>query len=79
MVIFEIIATLRIMQVMTTADRIKLLEKEVTVLKSLFSALVPLDKEGVYKESFLKKTKSAAAEKAIGEYAGKGSLLDLVK
>jgi hypothetical protein len=62
---------------MTTAQRIKTLEKEVSELKSLFSSLVPLDREGEYQAAFLRTTSKAAKEKPVGTYTGKGDLLSL--
>ena len=53
---------------MTNAQRIKTLEKEVSEIKSLFSSLVPLDREGEYQAAFLRATSKAAQEKPAGTY-----------
>lgn len=62
---------------MTTQEMKKLnkLEKEVKVLKSLVSNLVPYDNEGEYKGSFLKEMKKYSKEKSVFEYKGKDSLI----
>lgn len=65
------------MRTMTTAQKLQRLEEEVAHLKDLFSALVPLDAEGVYTDAFVRDMRRAANEKATGEYSGKGSLLHL--
>ena len=62
---------------MTTLQKIKQLEREVTQLKSMFFAIVPLDKEGVYKKTFLNDIQHKRTEKSIGTYRGKGDLLTL--
>ncbi|MBP6881382.1 MAG: hypothetical protein KBC35_02045 [Candidatus Pacebacteria bacterium] len=62
---------------MNTAQKIQKLEKEMQGLHDLFSALVPLDKEGEYKDSFVKEMSKLAKEKPEGTYDGKGSLLRL--
>jgi hypothetical protein len=63
---------------MTTKDTQKLnrLEREVKILKSFVSNLVPYDKEGEYKDSFLKQIKNVAREKSEFTYKGKGSLIE---
>jgi hypothetical protein len=63
---------------MTTAEKIAQLEKEVHELKVLFSALVPLDNEGEYKERFLRDMATLADQKPAGKFEGKGSLVKLV-
>lgn len=63
---------------MTTLQKIKQLEREVTQLKSMFFAIVPLDKEGVYKKTFLNDMQRARSEKSVGSYRGKGDLLELL-
>jgi hypothetical protein len=62
---------------MTTAQKISKLESEVRELRQLFSALVPADTEGKYKDSFVKQVKKTRTEKSVATYAGKGSLLNL--
>jgi len=62
---------------MTTAQKISKLESEVRELRQLFSALVPSDTEGQYKDSFVKQIKKTRAEKTVATYTGKGSLLKL--
>lgn len=62
---------------MNTVQKIQKLEKEVQLLHDLFSALVPLDREGEYKDSFVKEMKKMMKEKPVGTYEGKGSLLRL--
>jgi hypothetical protein len=42
---------------MITAQKISKLESEVCELRQLFSALVPADTEGKYKDSFVKQVK----------------------
>jgi len=64
---------------MTTLQKIEKLEKEVTNLKSLFSAIVPLDREGVYRDVFVRKMKQTVQEKAVGAFTKKGDLLKLIK
>jgi len=64
---------------MTTTERIKKLEKEVTELKSLFSALVPLDKEGEYKSTFIRHMVKVTSEKPVGRYEGAQSLLKIAR
>jgi hypothetical protein len=54
------------------------LEKEMKVLKSFVSNLVPYDNEGEYRSSFLnqiKKASSNKSNKSVFTYTGKGSLL----
>lgn len=63
---------------MTTVQKIKKLEKEMAELRSLFSALVPFDTEGEYKDSFITQMKNASSQKATGSYSRAGSLLSLV-
>jgi len=63
---------------MTTAQKISKLEQEVRELRELFSALVPLDTEGEYKASFVRTLDKTVAEKPVGTYEGRGSLLKLV-
>ncbi len=60
---------------MTTAQKLSQLETEVRELRQLFSALVPLDFEGNYKDSFIKQIKKTRVEKHSAVYTGKGSLL----
>ena len=60
---------------MTTAQKISKLESEVRELRQLFSALVPIDTEGKYKNSFVKELKKNRSEKSVATYSGKGSLL----
>lgn len=62
---------------MTTAQKISKLESEVRELRQLFSTLVPVDTEGIYKDTFVKNTKKARLEKAVASYSGKGSLMKL--
>ena len=65
---------------MTTLEKIKKLEREVTELRSLFSNLVPLDKEGEYKQDFLRGLKKVMSKKVIvGTYLKRGDLLKLLK
>ena len=64
---------------MNTLQKITQLEKEVTHLKSLFSAIIPLDKEGVYKDTFVRNMKRTMHEKAEGTFSKKGDLLKLLK
>jgi hypothetical protein len=65
---------------MTTVEKIKKLEREVTELKSLFSSLVPLDKEGEYRPGFVRKLQKTLSKKVIaGTYSKKGDLLRLLK
>ena len=62
---------------MTTQELKKLnkLEKEVEVLKTLVSNIVPFDNEGEYKDSFKKEMKKLSKDKNTFEYSGKGSLI----
>jgi hypothetical protein len=64
---------------MTTQELKKLakIQKEITVLKSAVIGLVPLDKEGEYKTSFIARMKKLQSQKPISAYSGKGSLLEL--
>ncbi len=64
---------------MTTLQKITQLEMEVTHLKSLFSALIPLDKEGVYKDTFVQDMKQKMREKVEGTFSKKGDLLKLLR
>jgi hypothetical protein len=64
---------------MTTLQKIEKLEKEVTNLKSLFYAIIPLDKEGAYKDTFVQNMRRLAQEKSVGIFAKKGDLLKLIK
>lgn len=59
---------------MTTRDLKKLnkLQKEVEVLKTLVSNVVPFDNEGEYKKSFENEMKKLSKEKTVFEYSGKG-------
>ena len=61
---------------MTTQELQKLnrLEKEVKVLKTLMSNLVPFDNEGEYKQTFEDEMKKLSKDKITFEYSGKGSL-----
>lgn len=56
---------------MTTLQKITQLEKEVTHLKSLFSAIIPLDKEGAYKTPFVRNIKRKMRENAEGIFLKK--------
>lgn len=64
---------------MTTLQKIEKLEKEVTNLKSLFSAIVPLDKDGAYKDTFVRKMRRLVLDKPVGTFEKKGDLLKLIK
>ncbi len=46
-----------------TDEKIELLTREIDALKEQVSRLVPLDDEGAYKASFLKKIEKARASK----------------
>jgi hypothetical protein len=59
---------------MTTAQKISKLESEVQELKTLVSALVPYDADGSYTTAFERSLTQAASEKAVGTYAGRGSI-----
>jgi len=63
---------------MTTQEMKKLakMQKELTILKSAVLGIVPLDKEGEYKSSFLARMKKIQYQKPVGVYKGKGSLLE---
>lgn len=65
---------------MTTRElqKLKKLEKEVKVLKTLVANVVPYDNEGEYKKTFekeMKKLSKEKKEKSDFEYSGKGSLI----
>jgi len=62
---------------MTTQELKKLakIQKEVTALKSAVMSIVPLDKEGEYKKSFIARMKKLQSQKPVSAYSGKGSLL----
>ena len=62
---------------MTTQELQKLnkLEKEVEVLKTLLSNVLPYDNEGEYKKTFENEMKKNSKEKTVFEYSGKGSLI----
>lgn len=65
---------------MTTRElqKLKKLEKEVKVLKTLVANVVPYDNEGEYKKTFekeMKKLSNEKKEKSDFEYSGKGSLI----
>ena len=59
---------------MTTAQKISQLETEVQELKTLVSALIPYDADGVYTASFERTVTKLSAEPAAGTYTGRGSI-----
>ena len=65
------------MQLMTTAQKLQKLEREVAELRQLFGALVPLDREGEYRASFVANMQRLATEKPAGRFSQKGDLLAL--
>jgi len=54
---------------MTTEQKIQKLEKEVAELKSVVLSLIPLDKEGEYKDSFLPGLKKAEKSDRVGTFS----------
>lgn len=64
---------------MTQAQIQKLnrLNKEVEILKSAVLGILPLDREGEYKESFIREVKRASKQKPVFEYRKQGDLLNL--